>query len=97
MAAAVETEVEVVQESVTSYGNGIVKEHIQRENRDLTDMLERLTGLKQAYDSIQLSRDIKILQDASRIQNMSSEIRSLMLFELQRRKLIKQVIDGERL
>lgn len=91
-----ETEtVEVVQDVIESPYRGI-KDQIQRENRDLSGVLERVTGLKQAYDSIQLTRDIKVLQDASRIQNMSSEIRSLMLFELQRRKLIKQVIDGER-
>lgn len=74
-----------------------VKESLQRENRELTDVLDRISGLKQAYDTIQLSKDIRNLQEASRIQNMSGEIRSLMLVELQRRKLIKQVIDGERI
>jgi hypothetical protein len=74
-----------------------IKESIQAENRDLSEMLDRITSLKQSYDSFQLAKDIRALQDATRIQNMNGEVRGLMLTELQRRKLIKQVIDGERI
>lgn len=89
-------QIEVVDNVIEPHFRNI-KENIQRENRELVEVLDRISGLKQTYDSIQLSKDIRSLQEASRIQNMNGEIRSLMLSELQRRKLIKQVIDGERL
>jgi hypothetical protein len=88
-------QVQVVKDIEPEYRT--IKESLQVENRNLSEMLDRITSLKQSYDSFQLAKDIRVLQDASRIQNMSSDIRGLMLTELQRRKLIKQVIDGERI
>jgi hypothetical protein len=37
-----------------------IKESIQAENRDLSEMLDRITSLKQSYDSFQLDRKIVV-------------------------------------
>jgi uncharacterized membrane protein (DUF106 family) len=65
------------------------------EIRELQNVRDRIKDLKERFDSATLAKDIRNLQEASRIQNMRPEMRDLMLKELQRRKLLKQVVDGE--
>ena len=68
---------------------------LSAENRELSSLRDRIKELREKYDSVTLSRDIKTLQEASRIQNLKSGIREVLLKELSRRKVIKQIIDGD--
>jgi len=65
------------------------------ENRELQAIRDRIKDLKEKFDSAALSKDIRALQEASRIQNLKPDMRDAFLKELQRRKLIKQIVDGE--
>jgi hypothetical protein len=68
---------------------------ILTEIKELQATRDRIKDLKERYDSATLARDIRYLQEATRIQNLRPEMRDIMLKELQRRKLLKQVVDGE--
>lgn len=65
------------------------------EIKELQAVRDRIKEIKERFDSSSLSKDIRNLQEASRTQNMRPELRDLLLKELQRRKLLKQVVDGE--
>ena len=66
-----------------------------RDNKSLKNLWDQIVDLKKKYDTISLARDIKALQDSSRIQNLPPEMRMTLLKELQKRKLLKQILDGE--
>lgn len=51
--------------------------------------------LKSKFDTVTLSKNIKNLQDASRVQGLRTDTRQTLLKELSRQQLIKQVLDGE--
>lgn len=68
---------------------------LSNENRELQIIRDKMKDLKERYDPATLARDIRHLQEASRIQNLRPEIRDVMLRELQRRKTIKQIVDGD--
>jgi hypothetical protein len=87
-------QVQVIEFSEPNYQ--MIKQRLQEENLELNQVLDRIVGLKRSFDSNQLGKDISVLKEATRIQNMNTDMKSLMLIELERRKLIKQVIDGER-
>ena len=72
-----------------------VRYALVKENRGLSETLSHLSYLKTQYEPIQLAKDIRTLQEASRIQKLNVEIRQILLTELQRRKLIKQILDNE--
>ncbi len=72
-----------------------VRFSLVKENRGLSETLSHLVYLKTQYEPIQLAKDIRTLQEASRIQKLNGEIRQILLTELQRRKLIKQILDNE--
>jgi len=65
------------------------------ENKDLQYVRDRIKELKEKYSSDTLTRDINDLKGCSRMQNISTEFRSACLKELQKRKLIKQIIEGD--
>ena len=65
------------------------------ENKDLQVVRDKLKCLREKYDPIVLQRDIRHLQNSSRIQNLRPEIRDVLLKELQRRKLIHEIVCGE--
>jgi hypothetical protein len=80
------TSVEIVSLSAKSLMNEI---------RELGLVRDTMKRLKENFESVSLARDIRHLQEASRIQNIKPELRDMLLKELQRRKIIKQVIDGD--
>ena len=51
--------------------------------------------IRKKYDTHLLVKNIRSLQDASRIQGISSELRANMLRELSCMKLLKEIVDGE--
>jgi hypothetical protein len=68
---------------------------VSNENRELTSIFGRVKELREKYDPVALVKDIRSLQEASRIQNLRPEVRDPLLRELQRRKLIHQIVSGE--
>lgn len=62
---------------------------------DLQRTLGKLVQIREKFTSIQVARDIAVLQDASRIQGISEETRKLLLKELQVFKMVLNCLEGE--
>lgn len=68
---------------------------LRSEVKQLQNLLSQVKEYRDKYDPATLTKDIRILQAASRVQGMRPDVRDLYLLELQRRKTIKDLIEPE--
>lgn len=73
----------------------VLEEDSTGETKRLKSILDDVLYIKSKYDPVQVLKDIKTLQDSSRIQNYPRGLREELLRELQKRKIIKAILDQE--
>jgi hypothetical protein len=65
------------------------------ELKKLQETWNHIRELKEKYDSGAVARDIRALQESSRIQGLRPGRREQFLEELARFKFIKKIVDGD--
>ncbi len=63
------------------------------EEREFKSALETLKVIRKRYDFLAITRTVKVLQEASRLQNIPPEMKGKILQELRKMKLIREIVE----
>lgn len=61
----------------------------------LSEAREQLRWIRKTYQSSDLKREIRLLQEVSRLQPLPSDLRVSLLKELEKRKVVQDILVEE--